>query len=276
MVSLKSEKDIWKMRKAGLLTWSAHELIRKIIRVGVTTRELDAEVEKLFKRNLAVGMFKGVSGRVPFPNVTCISINEQLVHGIPGDRVIQDGDLVSVDTGCKIDGWCGDSAYTSLVGNVPPEATKLVQVTRDTLYLAIEKMKKARYWSEVARAMEKRVRENGYSVVESFVGHGIGRNMHEAPQVPNFIYQEFLRNEDFQIRPGLVIAIEPMVNLGGKSVKQLRDFWTIVTSDGKLCAHEEHTVAMLSSGPLVLTGPPETQEEREMVDLFFDRYEHNK
>ena len=264
------------MRKAGLLTWSAHELIRKIIRAGMTTRELDTEVENLFKRNLAVGMFKGVPGRVPYPNVTCISINEQVVHGIPGDRVIQDGDLVSVDLGCKIDGWCGDSAYSSLVGNVSPEATKLVKVTRETLYLAIEKLKTARYWSEVAREMQKHVRENGFSVVESFVGHGIGRNMHEARQVPNYVYEEFLRSEDFQIKPGLVIAIEPMVNLGGKRVKQLSDYWTIVTSDGKLSAHEEHTVAMLSTGPLVLTGPPETEEEREMVDVFFDRYEHNK
>ncbi|MBQ9813789.1 MAG: type I methionyl aminopeptidase [Thermoguttaceae bacterium] len=276
MFSLKTEKDIWKMRKAGLLTWSAHELVRKIIRPGMTTRELDAEVEKLFDRNFAVGMFKGVPGRVPFPAVTCISINDQVVHGIPGDRVIQDGDLVSVDLGCKIDGWCGDSAYTSLVGSVSEKAKKLVQTTRETLWLAIERLKTARYWSEVARDMEKYVRERGFSVVESFVGHGIGRTMHEEPQVPNFIYESFLREEDFQIRPGLVIAIEPMVNEGGKRIKQLSDFWTITTADGKLSAHEEHTVGMLKTGPLVLTGPPETEDERKMVDQFFERYEKNK
>ncbi|MBR5757392.1 MAG: type I methionyl aminopeptidase [Thermoguttaceae bacterium] len=276
MFSLKTEKDIWKMRKAGLLTWSAHELVRKIIRPGMTTRELDAEVEKLFDRNFAVGMFKGVPGRVPFPAVTCISINDQVVHGIPGDRVIQDGDLVSVDLGCKIDGWCGDSAYTSLVGSVSEKAKKLVQTTRETLWLAIERLKTARYWSEVARDMEKYVRERGFSVVESFVGHGIGRTMHEEPQVPNFIYESFLREEDFQIRPGLVIAIEPMVNEGGKRIKQLSDFWTIKTADGKLSAHEEHTVGMLKTGPLVLTGPPETEDERKMVDQFFERYEKNK
>ncbi len=264
------------MRKAGLLTWSAHELVRKIIRPGMTTRELDAEVEKLFDRNFAVGMFKGVPGRVPFPAVTCISINDQVVHGIPGDRVIQDGDLVSVDLGCKIDGWCGDSAYTSLVGSVSEKAKKLVQTTRETLWLAIERLKTARYWSEVARDMEKYVRERGFSVVESFVGHGIGRTMHEEPQVPNFIYESFLREEDFQIRPGLVIAIEPMVNEGGKRIKQLSDFWTITTADGKLSAHEEHTVGMLKTGPLVLTGPPETEDERKMVDQFFERYEKNK
>jgi methionyl aminopeptidase len=276
MFSLKTEKDISKMRKAGLLTWSAHELVRKIIRPGMTTRELDAEVEKLFDRNFAVGMFKGVPGRVPFPAVTCISINDQVVHGIPGDRVIQDGDLVSVDLGCKIDGWCGDSAYTSLVGSVSEKAKKLVQTTRETLWLAIERLKTARYWSEVARDMEKYVRERGFSVVESFVGHGIGRTMHEEPQVPNFIYESFLREEDFQIRPGLVIAIEPMVNEGGKRIKQLSDFWTITTADGKLSAHEEHTVGMLKTGPLVLTGPPETEDERKMVDQFFERYEKNK
>ncbi len=276
MFSLKTEKDIWKMRKAGLLTWSAHELVRKIIHAGMTTRELDAEVEKLFVRNYAVGMFKGVPGRVPFPNVSCISINEQVVHGIPGDRVIQDGDIVSVDLGCKIDGWCGDSAYSSLVGNVSDEAKKLVLTTRETLWLAIEKLKTARYWSDVAREMQKYVRERGFSVVESFVGHGIGRTMHEEPQVPNFVYEEFVRREDFQIKPGLVIAIEPMVNAGGKRVKQLHDFWTIVTSDGSLSAHEEHTVGMLKTGPLVLTGPPETEDERKMVDEFFERYETNK
>ncbi len=276
MLSLKTEKDIWKMRKAGLLTWSAHELVRKIVRAGMTTRELDAEVEKLFVRNYAVGMFKGVPGRVPFPAVTCISINEQVVHGIPGDRVIQDGDIVSVDLGCKIDGWCGDAAYSSLVGNVSEQAKKVVQVTRETLYLAIDLLAKAKYWSDVAREMEKHVRQNGFSVVESFVGHGIGRTMHEAPQVPNYVYPDFLRYEDFQIKPGLVIAVEPMVNAGGKRVRQLSDYWTIVTADGSLSAHEEHTIGILKSGPLVLTGPPQTEEEQKQVDLFFERYENNK
>ncbi|MDO5308216.1 MAG: type I methionyl aminopeptidase [Planctomycetia bacterium] len=275
MLSLKTEKDIMKMRKAGLLTWAAHELVRKIIRAGMTTRELDAEVEKLFERNYSVGMFKGVPGRVPYPAVTCISINDQIVHGIPGDRVIKDGDIVSVDTGCKIDGWCGDSAYTSMVGNVSSQARKLVETTRETLNIAIRELQTAKYWSDVAREMEKYVRGNGYSVVESFVGHGIGRSMHEEPQVPNFIYNEFLRREDFQIKPGVVIAIEPMVNIGGKRVKIGHDFWTVSTADGSLSAHEEHTVGILKSGPFVLTGPPETEEDHKLVDQFFDRYEHN-
>ena len=272
MLSIKTEKEVMKMRKAGLLTWAAHELVRSIIRPGMTTRELDAEVEKLFLRNYAIGMFKGVKGRVPFPSVTCISINEQVVHGIPGEREIKEGDIVSVDTGCKIDGWCGDAAYSNLVGEASEQAKKLVKVTRETLYLALEKLKTARYWSDVAREMQKHVRQNGFSVVESFVGHGIGRSMHEDPQVPNFIYAEFLRREDFQIKPGLVIAIEPMVNVGGKRVKQLNDFWTVTTSDGSLSAHEEHTVAITKSGPFVLTGPPETEEERSLVDQFYSRY----
>lgn len=276
MLSLKTEKDIWKMRKAGLLTWSAHELVRNIIHAGMTTAELDAEVEKLFERNYAVGMFKGVPGRVPFPAVTCVSINEQVVHGIPGPRVIQDGDLVSVDLGCKIDGWCGDSAYTSLVGNVSEDAKRVVKVTRDTLNLAIELLGKAKFWSDVAREMAAHVRREGMYVVESFVGHGIGRTMHEAPQVPNFVYPEFIRYEDFQIKPGLVIAVEPMVNIGTKRVRQLDDYWTIVTADGSLSAHEEHTIGILKSGPLVLTGPPQTEEERKEVDVFFDRYKNNK
>ena len=276
MLSLKTEKDIWKMRKAGLLTWTAHELVRQIIRPGMTTAELDREVENLFTRNYAVGMFKGVPGRVPFPAVTCISINEQVVHGIPGDRVIKDGDLVSVDLGCKIDGWCGDSAYSSLVGNVSKEARDLVKCTRDVLNLAIKRLETARYWSEVARDMEKFVRGQGHSVVESFVGHGIGRTMHELPQVPNFVYTEFVKHEDFQIKPGLVIAVEPMVNAGGKRVRQLNDYWTIVTADGRLSAHEEHTIGILKTGPLVLTGPPQTEEEQEQVDEFFRRYRENK
>ncbi|MGI6400759.1 MAG: type I methionyl aminopeptidase [Thermoguttaceae bacterium] len=276
MIPLKTEKDILKMRKAGLLTWSAHELVRRIIRVGMTTAELDAEVEKLFERNYAVGMFKGVPGRVPFPAVTCISINEQIVHGIPGDRKIKDGDIVSVDLGCKIDGWCGDSAYSNLVGNVSEEAKKVVKVTRDTLWLAIDLLRTAKYWSEVAQKMAEHVRHAGFSVVESFVGHGIGRTMHEAPQVPNFVYPEFVRYEDFQIKPGLTIAIEPMVNVGKKGVKQLNDFWTIVTEDGSLSAHEEHTIGVLKTGPIVLTGPPETEEEKKQVEMFFDRYERNK
>ncbi|MDO5553374.1 MAG: type I methionyl aminopeptidase [Planctomycetia bacterium] len=272
MISIKTDNDIRRMRKAGLLTWSAHKLVADTVRVGMTTAELDAEVEKLFVRNYAIPLFKGVKGRVPYPACTCVSINDQVVHGIPGARVIKDGDLVSVDTGCKIEGWCGDSANTYPVGNVDAESRKLVRVTREVLQLAINLVGTKKYWSEVAREMEQVVTRNGFSVVETFVGHGIGREMHEEPQVPNFVYREFLRYGDFELRPGVVIAIEPMVNAGTKRVRQGKDYWTMLTADGRNSAHVEHTVGLMKSGPVVLTGGPETSEEEALVADFFDKY----
>lgn len=270
---LKTESEILKMRKAGLLVWSSHHLISEIIRPGMTTRELDAEVDAFFTANHAFPCFKGVPGRrFPYPAATCISINEQVVHAIPSDRKIEEGDIVSVDTGCKIDGWCGDAADTYFAGNVDPESKKLVDVTREALMLAIEKLKTAKLWSDVAGQIERRVKKNGFSVVEVFVGHGIGRQMHEEPQVPNYVYNNFLRYGDFKIRPGVVIAIEPMVNAGTKRVREGKDGWEIVTADGKRSAHIEHSVGILSTGPLVLTGPPVTAEEKEMVKTFFLRY----
>ncbi|MBQ3388361.1 MAG: type I methionyl aminopeptidase [Thermoguttaceae bacterium] len=271
---LKTEQEIRRMRTAGLLVWSAHRLVSEIIRPGMTTKELDAEVDKLFAANRAVPCFKGVHGRrFPYPAATCVSINEQVVHAIPSDRVIQEGDIVSVDTGCKIDGWCGDAADTYLVGTVDEESKKLVDTTRAALMLAIEKLKTAKLWSDVAGQMERRVKKDGFSVVEVFVGHGIGRQMHEEPQVPNYVYSSFLRYGDFKIRPGVVIAIEPMVNAGTKRVAEGRDGWEIVTADKKRSAHIEHSVGILSTGPYVLTGPPQNDEEEAAVKRFFDRYQ---
>lgn len=272
-MSLKTEPEIRRMRHAGLMTWAAHHLISEIICPGMTTRELDAEVDKFFTANRAVPCFKGVPGRrFAYPAATCISINEQVVHAIPSDRKIEEGDIVSVDTGCKFDGWCGDAADTYFAGKVDQESKRLVDVTRATLNLAIEKLKTVSLWSEAAAAMERNVKKNGFSVVEVFVGHGIGRQMHEEPQVPNYVYNSFLRYGDFKIRPGVVIAIEPMVNAGTKRVREGRDGWEILTADGKRSAHIEHSVGVLASGPLVLTGPPTSAEEEEMVKSFFDRY----
>ena len=273
MISLKTEQDIRAMRKAGLLTWGAHQVVARTIHAGMTTRALDAEVDLFFEANQAVPCFKGVPGRIPYPAATCISINEQVVHAIPGDRKIADGDIVSVDTGCKIDGWCGDAADTYAVGKVDAESLRLIDVTRQTLHLAIKMLAKASYWSDVAREMEKLVRRNRFSVVEVFVGHGIGREMHEEPQVPNFVYSSFLRYGDFPIRPGVVIAIEPMVNAGTKKVRQGADGWAMLTADGARSAHIEHTVGMLKSGPLILTGPPTTPEEEAQAEEFFGAYE---
>lgn len=221
------------MRKAGLLVWQAHQLAGALVKPGATTGEIDAAVEKFFLEHGAIPLFKGVPGKVPFPAVTCISVNEEVVHGIPGPRVLREGDVVSIDTGCKLDGWCGDSAVTHAVGKISAEAQRLLDVTRGVLELAIELVGHKHRWSEVAAEMGSYVRDQGLSVVESFVGHGIGREMHEDPQVPNFVSAQLRRSGDFQIEPGLVIAVEPMVNLGTKQVKGMPDHWTQSTQDGK-------------------------------------------
>lgn len=245
------------MREAGLVVWEAHRIASQLVAPGVTTGEIDAAVEKFFESKNAVPLFKGVPGKIPFPAVTCISVNEEVVHGIPGPRKLVSGDVVSIDTGCKINGWCGDSAVTCPVGEVRPEVLKLLEVTRGTLLLAFEQMKHRKMWSEVAAEMERYVLDHGFSVVENFVGHGIGREMHEDPQVPNFASKQFRRNGDFELRPGLVIAVEPMVNMGGKKVKGLSDHWTQATADGQPSAHFEHTIAMTREGPVALTASPD-------------------
>jgi methionyl aminopeptidase len=249
------------MRKAGLLVWQAHEIAASMVRPGVTTGEIDAAVEKFFVEKNAIPLFKGVPGKVPFPAVTCISVNDEVVHGIPGKRMLREGDVVSIDTGCKYEGWCGDSAVTHPVGKIDPEVQRLLDVTRGVLELAIELMGQKSRWSEVAAEMGKFVRDAGFSVVESFVGHGIGREMHEDPQVPNFVSAQLRRNGDFGLEPGLVIAVEPMVNMGTKHVKSLPDFWTQATQDARPSAHFEHTIAITDDGPWVLTGPPNEADE---------------
>ena len=173
-----------------------------LVKPGATTGEIDAAVEKFFLEHNAIPLFKGVPGKVPFPAVTCISVNEEVVHGIPGPRVLHEGDVVSIDTGCKLDGWCGDSAVTHPVGKIAPEVQRLLDVTSGVLELAIDLMGHKRRWSEVATEMGTYVRDAGFAVVESFVGHGIGREMHEDPQVPNFVSAQFRRNGDFPTRAG--------------------------------------------------------------------------
>jgi len=258
---LRSPREIAQMRKPGLLVWQAHQIATRMVRPGITTAEIDAAIEKFFAEQHAVPLFKGVPGKVPFPAVTCISVNDEVVHGIPGPRVLKEGDIVSIDTGCKFEGWCGDSAITHPVGRVDPEVQRLLDVTNGVLELAIEQMGRRQKWSEVAAEMGSYVRNAGFAVVESFVGHGIGREMHEDPQVPNFVSAQLRRNGDFTLEPGLVIAVEPMVNMGTKHVRSLPDFWTQATQDGKPSAHFEHTIAITDDGPLVLTGAPTNGEE---------------
>lgn len=256
---IKSGRDIELMRQAGLLVWESHQLAESMVRPGVTTAAIDAAVDELFLKRKAVPLFKGVPGKVPFPASTCISINEEVVHGIPGSRKLVEGDIVSIDTGCKIAGWCGDAAATYPVGRVSPEVQRLLDVTKGVLDLSIELMGKRAWWSEVAVEMERFVKRAGFSVVESFVGHGIGREMHEDPQVPNYVSDQLRRGGDFRLVPGLVIAVEPMVNVGTKRVRTRPDHWTQVTADGRPSAHFEHTVAITSSGVYVLTAGPDHQ-----------------
>ncbi|NLS92781.1 MAG: type I methionyl aminopeptidase [Planctomycetaceae bacterium] len=262
MQILRSTREIAMMRKAGLMVWHAHQLAQSLLEPGVTTGEIDAAVEQFFLEHGAEPLFKGVPGRVPFPAVTCMSVNEEVVHGIPGPRKLVEGDIISIDTGCKVAGWCGDAAATYTIGSIDPEIQRLVDVTRQTLDLAIDLMAKKTFWSDVAAEMERFVKHSGFSVVEAFVGHGIGREMHEDPQVPNFVSDQLRRNADFRLVPGLVIAVEPMVNMGTKKVRTLRDHWTQVTADKKPSAHFEHTIAMTESGPVALTAGPTDDEER--------------
>lgn len=258
---LRSLREITQMRKAGLLVWKAHDIAAGLVRPGITTREIDAAVDAFFTEHRAIPLFKGVPGKIPFPAVTCISVNDEVVHGIPGRRVLREGDIVSIDTGCKYEGWCGDSAVTIAVGKIDPEVQRLLDVTQGVLDLAVELMGKRKCWSKVAVEMGTFVRDAGFSVVESFVGHGIGREMHEDPQVPNFVSAQLRRNGDFVLEPGLVVAVEPMVNMGSKHVKSMPDYWTQATQDSRPSAHFEHTIAITENGPWVLTGPPQPGED---------------
>jgi methionyl aminopeptidase len=253
---LRSPREIAEMRKAGLLVWQAHQVAAPLVRPGVTTAEIDAAIDRFFAEQGAIPLFKGVPGPVPFPAATCVSVNEQVVHGIPSSRKLVEGDIVSIDTGCKLNGWCGDAASTYPVGAIHPEVQRLLDVTRHVLELAIQLMAKCTRWSQVACEMEAYVKKSKFSVVEAFVGHGIGREMHEDPQVPNFVSSQLRRSGDFHLVPGLVIAVEPMVNMGTKRVRAQADRWTQATADGRPSAHFEHTIAMTESGPMVLTAGP--------------------
>ncbi len=264
MIQLKSEREIALMRQAGICVWQAHQLVRQIVAPGVTTAEIDAVVDEHFRHCGAEPLFKHYphqnSGRPAFPAATCTSINEEVVHGIPAHRTLREGDVVSVDTGCRLNGWCGDAAVTYPAGQIAPAIQRLLDVTMATLDLAFELMHTKSRWGQVAREMAQFVRDNGYSTVECFVGHGIGRQMHEEPQVPNFLSRSLRGSGDFRIEPGLVIAVEPMVNMGTKRVKMHRDHWTQSTLDRKPSAHFEHTIAVTNDGPVLLTVEPTPDE----------------
>lgn len=252
MYELKSKREIAKMREAGQLVAEAHAIAARMCRPGVRTIEIDREIELLFEKHHATPLFKNYPGPTPFPAVTCISVNEQVVHGIPGDYVLQEGDIVSVDTGCRLNGWCGDSAWTYAIGEISPEKQQLMRLGRRVLDIAIQGFGEEPLWSRVSARMEQAVKQAGCSLVEQFTGHGIGREMHEPPQVPNHVIRDH-SDPDFELTPGLVLAIEPMVNAGVPDIRFLADGWTVVTKDGRPSVHFEHTVALTPNGPEILT-----------------------
>ena len=268
-IELKSKREIGLMRKAGLAVWEAHQIAAKMVAPGVTTAQIDHAFQQHFDRLGAKPLFKNypnsARGKRPFPAVTCMSVNEAVVHGIPNDQPLVEGDIVSIDTGCQLNGWCGDAAVTYPVGSIAEDVQQLLDVTRSVLGLAIEQLNHKSRWSQIAEQMAQYVQDHGFTTVECFVGHGIGREMHEDPQVPNFSSRSLRGSGDFAIQPGLVIAIEPMVNMGTKRVKMLKDQWTQVTADGRASAHFEHTVAISDDGPVVLTEAPTPAEAAELA-----------
>lgn len=246
MIILKSKREIEKMAVACRIV---AEVLREIVhaaRPGITTLELDALAEQGIEIRGGIPAFKGYRG---FPSTLCVSINEQVVHGIPSKRRLRAGDIVGLDLGAKWEGYYGDAAVTVPVGKVSSEAEGLIAAARDALAIGIKQVEPGKHLSDISHAIQHYTEERQYSVVRDFVGHGIGTALHEAPQVPNFGPP----GRGPRLKTGMILAIEPMVNLGGADVEILNDGWTVITSDGRLSAHFEHTVAILDEGPQVLT-----------------------
>ena len=255
-IVLKSRREIDMMRAAGKL---AHDIIVKmaaLVRPGVSTAEIDDLAEEELVKANAIGLSKNYPTYKPgegFPASTCISVNEEVVHGIPSkDRILKEGDIVTLDITPRMNGYCADTAITLPVGTVKPQVQKLIDVTKETLDIALRHIKPEKRWSEIARLMQYNVEKNGFSVVREFVGHGVGHSIHEDPKVPNFVTSEPVRG-DFILRPGMTLAVEPMVVAGRRDVQLLDDGWTVITEDKQPAAHFEHTIAVTASGVDVLT-----------------------
>ena len=246
MIIIKNNKEIALMREAGKLVGETLLLIEEKVRPGITTAELDRIAEEFITKHGAKPAFKGLYG---FPASLCISVNEQVVHGIPGGYVLKDGDIISVDCGANINGFHGDAARTFGVGNISEEANKLINVTKESFFKGIEYAKVGNRLTDISHGIQSYVEASGFSVVRDFVGHGIGRVVHEDPEVPN--YGQPGRGP--KLVEGMALAIEPMVNVGSYKVKTLKDNWTVVTSDGSLSAHYENTIVILPDGPEILT-----------------------
>jgi methionyl aminopeptidase len=246
MIILKTRREIEIMRKAGRLVAQSHELVRKYIKPGVTTKEIDQMVEDFLRSQNAIPTFKGYGG---FPYSICASVNEEVVHGFPNNRKLIEGDIVSIDIGATFEGYVGDSAKTFLVGEVDDEKRRLVEATRQSFYEGIKYAKTSYRLSDISHAVQQYAESQGFSVVRDYVGHGVGKDMHESPQIPNFGRP----GKGPRLQVGMVLAIEPMINAGTYNVKVLDNNWTVVTVDGKPSAHYEHTVAITDGEPELLT-----------------------
>lgn len=246
MIYIKSRQEIELMREAGKIVAEAHELVREAIKPGITTMELDEIVETHILSRGAIPAFKGYGG---FPASTCTSVNHEVVHGIPGLKRLEEGDILSVDIGALYKGYYGDSAKTHAIGKISPRAAELIEVTRQSFYEGIKFAKLGYRLSDISHAIQTYVESKGFSVVRNYVGHGIGTSMHEEPQIPNYGPP----GKGPRLKEGMVLAIEPMINIGTYEVKVLSDGWTVVTIDGEYSAHYEHTVAITDGEPEILT-----------------------
>ena len=247
MIVLKSKRELELMREACQISAEALMVAGEAVKPGVSTKEIDRIAYNLIKKRGATPNFLGL---YDFPATACISINNEVIHGIPkADRIIKDGDIVSIDLGAEKNGYNGDNAATFVAGTCSPEAKRLIDTTRESLYKGIEQAVYGNRIGDIGHAIQSYCEERGYGVVRDFVGHGVGRKLHEDPSVPNFGHE----GRGIRLLPGMTLAIEPMINQGTYRVKQLSDGWTIVTADGKLAAHFEHTVAITPDGPVIMT-----------------------
>ncbi|MGJ3234730.1 type I methionyl aminopeptidase [Marivirga sp.] len=246
MIHLKTKEEIELMRKSALLVSKTLGLMAELLEPGVTTLELDKKAEEYIRDN---GGVPGFLGLYDFPNTLCMSPNEQVVHGFPNKEPLKEGDIISIDCGVVMNGFYGDHAYTFAVGDVKPEIEKLLKVTKESLYLGIEECKAGNRIGDIGFAIQQHAEKHGYGVVRELVGHGLGRKMHESPEVPNY----GKRGRGAKLKEGMVLAIEPMINLGGRSIKQLADGWSIVTADNRYSAHFEHDVAIVDGKPDILS-----------------------
>jgi len=246
---IKTDVEIKKMQEAGRVNALVLEEIESMIKPGITTKELDTVAESIIRDHGGIPTFKGYPGPYPYPATLTISINEEMVHGIPSGRVLKEGDIVSVDCGTTLDGYIGDSAFTKGVGEIGKEKSRLIQVTEESLYKGIEYMRPGNHIGDVSAAIQEHVESHGYHVPRKYTGHGVGRKMHEPPQVPNF----GVPGQGILLQVGMTIAIEPMVLVGTPKTKVLSDQWTVISADRSLTAHYEHTVAVTANSPLILT-----------------------